>query len=372
MATRTRKLGLSGFDRDEEAAFRALFASAGAPGWTLAPEAEAEALLFDIDSMYGQMGWLRAQGGPRKCAVVTMALRAEADYVLHRPVTREGLLTLLQQLAGEAPAAASAAPAAAASEPDASGHGASEPDAGEPAAAAPKAQVHDAPTSATAITAEHPAAPAAPAAASKTYEPAAEPATAPAAAPARTHRLLHYLDPDVLPGPVRLRDAEPSLAFDPHAFTYAGGLSLKPLAEHCRRAIAPGDWEPLSTADYERLKNQLGGTQPLSRLRWLAGLYGHEGHLAPELAAASRFKLGKWPQSEREYPKHFRIATALLKQPGSIEELAAASGANAADVADFINACHAIGIIEADGAAATPAGDATARGGLMSRLRGKP
>lgn len=347
---------MSGFDRDEEAAFRDLFATAAVPGWALAPEKDADTLLFDIDSMYGQMGWLRAQGGSRPCAVLTAASRADTEHVLHRPLSADGIVALLRQLGG----AASAEPAAP-TRPDSASHS---------TAAVVPTPVAAAPATPAAAPEPIPVAPK-----PTHHEPAghaAEQALAAAAAAApASHRLLHYLDPDVLAGPVRLRDAEPLLAFDPHAFTYAGGNALKPLAEHCLREIPTDAWEALSSAEYDRLKQQLGGTQPLSRLRWLAGLYAHDGRLAPELAGSTRFKLGKWPQSEREYPKHFRIATALLKQPGSIEELATASGASPADVADFINACHAIGIIEAEGVTAPAAGE-PARGSLMSRLRGKP
>jgi hypothetical protein len=358
-----RTLGLSGFDRDEEAAFRALFDATAVPGWSLVNERDANALLIDFDSMYGQMGWLQAQKSGKPIAACTVALRAGTDFLLRRPLTAEGLTTLLHELeAAVAPRHVSGASRAVGTPPPA-------PPAPVAAAAAPAVE----PPAPTAPPADAPATP-------PPQEPAPSPASAsapavapaPAAAPtvARKKRLLDFLEPGALPGPVRLTGAEPLLAFDPNAFTYAGGQSLKPLAAHCSRDIAVGDWQALTAAEYAAAKEQAGGTQPMARLRWLAGLGAYDGRLGPALVGAERFKLTKWPQSEREFPRHFKIATTLLKQFASVDELAAASGASKAEVADFINACHAIGMIEAEGppvATEVKAGG----GGLMDRFRSR-
>jgi hypothetical protein len=363
-----RTLGLSGFDRDEEAAFRALFDATAVPGWSLVHEREAGALLIDVDSIYGQMGWLQAQGSGRPVAACTVAMRANADFVLRRPLTAEGLATLLQELetavppkhvsgvsraVGAAPAASSTAvPAQAPQAPPP----ATEQKAAEPAPASTEAAP--------------PTAPAPPA----SVETPPTPPPAPIAAPtpvARKKRLHDFLEPGALPGPVRLVGAEPLLAFDPNAFTYAGGQSLKPLVVHCTREIAVGDWQAVTAAEYTALKNEAGGTQPMARLRWLAALCAFDGVLGPGLVGAERFKLTKWPQSEREFPRHFKIATALLKQFCSLDELAATSGASRAEVADFINACHAISMIEAEGQPVAAASDPKSGGGLMNRIRGR-
>jgi hypothetical protein len=320
-----RTLGLAGFDREEEAAFRELFDRSASSGWRLGSEAEACALLIDLDSMYGQMAWLKSHGSGRPIAALTAAPHADTDFLLQRPASSGTVAALLQSIE---------------------------------AALAPRGTVAVAPTA-------------------PIGEPAAVPAE-PAPAPARpaipalpSRSLSDYLRPGVLPGPVRLADAEPPLVIDPIAGTYLGGSPLKPLAAHCRGEIAADRWQALTPHEFERLAAELGGTQPLNRLRWLAGLCGRDGALGPELTAATGFKLAKWPQSEREFPKHFRIATAMLKQSGSIDAIAAASGATPADVANFINACHAIGMIEAEGIEPDPAADTEARSGLMSRLRGK-
>jgi hypothetical protein len=365
-----RTLGLSGFDRDEEAAFRQVFDAAAVPGWVLVAEQDANALVIDFDSMYGQMGWLKAQGTGKPIAACTVGMRADTDFLLRRPLTVEGLAELLARMesavrprhvTGQQPAVGGARPArpaaaadGAAPRPRVTGPQPAVPAVAPPPSARPAATVAVPPAAATtpATTASAPA------------------ATAAAATP---KRLLDYLDPARLPGPVRLGDAEPVLALDPHAFTYAGGAALKPLMVHCAREIAPAEWRALSPAEYTALKTGQGGTQPLTRLRWLAALCTWNGALCPELLGATRFKLSKWPQSEREFPKHFKIATTLLKHASTLEELAAASGASRGEVADFINACHAIGMIEAEGlpeAAPAPA-DPAARGSLMDRLRGR-
>ena len=79
------------------------------------------------------------------------------------------------------------------------------------------------------------------------------------------------------------------------------------------------------------------------------------------LPADARVQLLKWPQVEREFPRHFRIATAMMKGPQTIAEIAAGSGSPAEDVADFINANLATGFAEP-----APGGG----GGLLGRLRG--
>ncbi len=312
-----RTLGLSGLDRDEEKLFRQLFEALREPGWALAAEDDAGVLIIDFDSMYGQMAWLRAQDGPRTIVALTAGARADATHVLKRPVSEKALRDLLRRLVSEVPEVESEA-------------------RGE----VPESAVE-------AIEAPPP-------------EPVVEP---------RARVMLDYLQPGLLAGPARLRDSDPPLAIDVTAGTYLGGTALKPLAVHCARSLEDDDWEPLSASEYAALAASLGKPQPLARLSWLAGLSGFDGQLGPELAGSVRFKLSKWPQTEREYPRQFRIATALLKQLSTVDELAAASGASPGEVADYINACHAIGMIEHEGVPAPQAPEPPARGGLLGRLR---
>jgi len=119
-------------------------------------------------------------------------------------------------------------------------------------------------------------------------------------------------------------------------------------------------------------KLQAGGKgQPFARLLWLAHALGSNGQLAPGLPGNGRYKLSRWPQIEREFPKHFRIATVMMKQPATLGEVAEQSGATLSDVIDFTNAYHATGYIDIEGApsSAAPAQRDTGRGAILSRLR---
>ncbi len=332
-----RTLGLSGLDRDEETLFRQLFDAVREPGWALASETDAGVLLIDFDSMYGQMTWLRAQGGPRPIVALTAGARADASMVLKRPVSEKALRDLLRKLVNQVPAEAVADAS------DESDHVAGVTD---PALGTVPRAVEAVPEAAIAVMPEAPPAP-------------------------LQRTLLDFLRPGVLSGPASLRDAQPGLVVDVASGHYLGGSALKPLAALCARALDDDDWQMLSASEYAALRAQSGEAQPLNRLIWLAGLHGFDGQLCPDLTDALRFKLAKWPVSEREYPRQFRIATALFKQLCSVEEMAAASGASASEVADYINACHALGIIEVE-RPAPPKPDApvaTPRGGLLGRFR---
>src|SRR5262249_40484829 len=107
--------------------------------------------------------------------------------------------------------------------------------------------------------------------------------------------------------------------------------------------------------------------QPYSRLVWLAHLARWEGQLDPGLPADARYRLTRWPQVEREFPKHFRIATAMMSGTGTVDEIAAQSKAGVADVVDFINAYNALGYVECE--AALPTTTPGDRSGLLGRVR---
>ena len=105
--------------------------------------------------------------------------------------------------------------------------------------------------------------------------------------------------------------------------------------------------------------------QPLARLQWLGGLLSGE-------AADGRYLLKKWPQTEREYPKHFRIATVMMKGPASVAEIAEASGVAPEEVAGFINAHLATGHAEAVAGEPSPPHEPPSKpSGLFGRMRGR-
>jgi hypothetical protein len=331
-------LALLGLERDEEASLGALLGTLGkhaSCAWNATPEAEAEALLIDVDSMYGQMSWLRAQGGPRPIIALTAASRADADARLARPVNAASLGAALNEIMPRLGPARPGPAAAAAAKPQ------------QPL----KAQSsRPAPASASVAV----------------PEPIPVPAAAPAQQP-RPRKLVDFVRSEQFPGAVRLRDSAPALVVDPTRGSFLGASQLKPLLPLAAMEIAAERWEAITPHEYDRLKKDLG-EQPLSRLQWLAGLGASHGQLLPELEGALRFKLLKYPTTEREFPKHIRIATAMLKQAATPAEIAQGSGQPVEDVIDFINACAAVDLIEAEFPGAAEPTEA-ARGGLLGRLR---
>jgi hypothetical protein len=161
-------------------------------------------------------------------------------------------------------------------------------------------------------------------------------------------------------------EGAPDLILDPTTQNYhAGGAGLRALAAHCQRTIKPDDWQQVSAMELEQAR-AAAPAQPYSRLLWYYAIAASNGALLPGLDPNARYKLSRWPQIEREFAKHFRIATFMLKQLSTLGEVVEGSGATLADVIDFVNAYYAIGFIETD--MAKPA-DAEAKGGVLSRLR---
>jgi hypothetical protein len=113
-----------------------------------------------------------------------------------------------------------------------------------------------------------------------------------------------------------------------------------------------------------------GAAQPLARLLWFCALQAGKGKLMPGFDANAQYRLLKWPQTEREFPKHFRIATAMMKGPATLEEVSAACGVPVPDVADFVNANLATGYAEPY-REPEPEPEPQKSGGLFGRLRGR-
>ena len=133
------------------------------------------------------------------------------------------------------------------------------------------------------------------------------------------------------------------------------------------------DLTPLDQAGWSSGIAALGEPQPLARLQWLGGLLAGKGRLLPGNDPDGKYRLLKWPQTEREYPKHFRIATAMMKGPATVAEVSAASGVTQEEVADFVNANLATGYAEQVTAQASePAAEPAPKpGGLFGRIRGR-
>lgn len=121
---------------------------------------------------------------------------------------------------------------------------------------------------------------------------------------------------------------------------YFESTSLKPIAALLQQTASA--WTPVYSVaiNAARAANE---AQPLERLRWYAGLIATPGILSRKLHSNGQFKLSRWPETEREYPKHFRIAKEMAREASTLDAIAAASGASHDEVVDYVNACHASG-----------------------------
>ena len=343
-------VALSGFDRDDESKLRAWFdqvnTELGSP-FALVKDPGADVLIIDIDSIYGQMDWLRTQGTDRIVVVHTSGTGADARYRLPRPLQIEDIREVLGALRGNSPPIAPQVDVAVRPAPK------TEPKPVAPAAAAPVAP----PVTAAAPVVETKPDKVEP----QRSEPAVQPA--PSATPSDAPTLSPTPEPEVAEGPILLvdflrggalggpvayaMDDGQRLVLDPSSETYFGVNALKPLLQVLTRTVTEDDLVRLEGVQWERLLQADPTRHPWSRLLWLAALHAGQGSVigfGPEQI----FKLNRWPQIEREFPRHFRIATALMRQAGTVEAIAAQSGAPGSEVADLINAYLLTGHIEAE------------------------
>lgn len=364
-------IGLTGMDPATESSLRSLLAEAIAgPGrqWRLLPEADAGYIVVDMDSMYGPMSWLRLHAAGRRVVGLTSASRTLTPYRLARPFDLVAVVALLEQIAADA-AAGAVAPAVE------SGHASG-------AAGNDIAPGHPQPVASTSDDASADAPPA-PAAMDMTATPSPTPGEAAqgstqvaaamdtTASPAsRPLTLASWLSPGALSGRVRLaRSSGPTLLIDADARVYHGPVTLKPLAQYFEGPLPADALAASDPVQWQREAAAAGAAQPLSRLVWLGALLAGDGVLLPPFEADGRYRLNKWPQTEREFPKHFRIATAMMKGPASVAEIAEASGIPGPDVADFINANLATGYAEEAREPVPVAAEPARTGGLLGRLR---
>ncbi|WP_166636780.1 hypothetical protein [Cognatilysobacter terrigena] len=383
---------------------RALPASGG--GWQLVPDTHADYVVVDMDSMYGPMSWLRLHNAGKQVVGLTASPRTQAPYRLGRPVDADALTELLRDIRvanGVEAVAAAPAPAAAPTPPPAAAPAAApapEPVAAKPSGMTPSPQPTDqlpeerpAPITATELPANpiaitEPAAPAneppsvavaqvmppAPSIEPVAPPPAAAPTPAPAPAPtparsAEPQSLAEWLASGRLRGRVRFADNGTAVLLDTDQRQYFGPSALKPVAPLFSRDAKLADFETVSPDVWNAQTAALGAPQPIARLIWYGALLAGEGRIAPGYDPDDRFRLIKWPQTEREFPKHFRIATAMMKGPATVKEVAEASSVPEAEVADFVNASLATGFAEPY---REPEPEPEAgKSGLFGRLRGR-
>ena len=399
-------LGFTSMDQATETALRAAFTDANSQlqeHFTLAPTDAADYVVIDMDSMYGPMGWLRLHAAGKQVIGLTSAARTQADFRIGRPFDTEAMLDLLRQVAasagvdlGAAPAAPAATPPVQAapeaeapvgdaavtahvaaqtepeSEPPAAGEPAAGVIAGDEIAAAPEPEEQPPMPDPVVEKAPEPEPKPEPESESEPepqLQPEPEPEPPP---PPRDPVFADWMQPGALQGRFRFRRGDgPELWIDAGARQYHGPQQLKPLAGYFEGTVEQADFEAMDADAWSAGTAAAGEAQPLSRLQWLGGLLAGSGALLPGTDPEGRYRLTKWPQTEREYPRHFRIATAMMKGPATLAEIAEASGSPLAEVADFTNANLTTGFAEFV-PEPEPEPEAPAKPtGFFGRLRGK-
>lgn len=345
--------------------------------WRAGDHASADLLIIDADSLYGHMDWLKANSSGRRVAAFTHSPDAhDSEFALRHAFIAADVVALLNRVSRQMDGASKPGAPAAAAKPV------------QPASAVAPELVNITTDTVALVTPARPRSTLQ--AVTKGVSPSAPPAgTRPTviappvlretphvqAAPAapvveqtpRVIRLLDLLENDSpIKGRLHLRaEGLPSLLLDPTERTWFSPSGLKGLAAWATRAIGVDEAQHPDAKDFIIEIASLQG-HPYARLQWLAHLVRHEGELNASLDEQARFKLSRWPQSEREFPRHFRIATVMLKQSATLAEIAELAGASVADVANFINAYHALGYIEQESAERAP--EAGSRGGLFGRM----
>ena len=380
-------LGTTGMDATTEAAVKAAFAEANAQTgnrWTLADGDQADYVVIDMDSLYGPMSWLRLHAAGRKVIGLTSVERSQTDFRLPRPLSSTDMAVLLSELASGDDAAAPAQ-ASAPAEPEAP------PSAATPAPAptdelpAIEAMQDDVTESAPEPA---PVLPQAPSVESVESFESVESAEAPLAVsepealpepeappePPPADRPLHaWLTGKELSQRFRVqRDGLPTLWIDPVNGVWHGPAALKGIAGHFEGTWRREDFDAPDPAEWSRGAEAAGPAQPLARLHWMSGLSSGHGALLPGPDPDGQYRLSKWPQTEREYPKHFRIATAMMKGPATVNEVAEASGVSREEVCDFVNANLATGYAEfVPPPPPEPEAPPPKPAGLFGRMRGR-
>jgi hypothetical protein len=362
-------LGTTGMDSATEAELRTAFQQANATQggrWKLVGEGDADYVVVDMDSMYGPMSWLRLHAAGKQVIGLTSAPRTQTDFRLERPINASGVAALLDQIAGggtiTAAPVAEAAPVAVPSGMSPSPVPQDQlpeemPRPPREDLRAPDQKAPKLPDSVEAGTL-----------APTTIQP---PHVAAPAAPAGERRLSDWVADGALQGKVRYQKGSgPAILIDGDARTYHGPAALKPLAGYFEGPVSRTDFGAIDDATWAREATALGAAQPLVRLQWYGGLVASPGKILPGFDPHAKYKLGKWPQTEREFPKHFRIATAMMKGPSTLDEITSASGVPHEDVVDFVNASLATGFAEIVSDTPTDPTEPQ-KGGLFGRLRGK-
>ena len=362
--------GLTGMDPATETALKAAFSEANqrlGGTWQLLPDTQGDFIAVDMDSMYGPMSWLRLHASGKTVIGLTSAPRTQADFRLAQPFDAGSVAQLLNELAPRPEGSAADAPGGTAT-PSPAGL----TPAPQPRDELPEEHPQPVDEAFTAQTTEEvgnsPREPASVAVAQVVpAAPSLQPHTPPAADP-EPGTLAEWLASGRVKGRVKLERDGVALLIDTEQRQYYGPAALKPLGPHVGSVLQRDDFT--TVADWETQAAAQGAAQPLARLVWFGGLLAGNGTLMPGFDPQARYQMLKWPQTEREYPKHFRIATAMMKGPSTLGEIAEASGVPEADVTDFVNASLATGFADIEHLP-EPVVEAPKSGGLFGRLRGR-
>ncbi len=345
-------IALSGLSDTDAAMFEAALGSLPTHPWKLVDTPPAVLLVVDVDTVWGHMDWLRAVGGGQTVVAYSNDTRAHRDgLALDKPLRTRDLADMLDSLAagqGDGVPAASVAP----------------PVAAPPAAPAPS----PAPAAAPTATDD-------PFAASEFIAPGmpAEPDTGTDAVDATSDHDTPSPDTPLgvclmrgqLEHAVELDHDGVRLRLDPERGGYTGSTTLKPLVSLLDQPIS--SVRALGADEVAGMRQE--AVIPMTRLLWFAALCATPGSLSPDLDPHATYRLTRWPQIEREFPRHFRIATAMMKGPGTLGDIASAANAPVGDVADFINAYSMAGHVSAGITPDTDAPVETDGKRMFSRLR---
>lgn len=377
-------LGFTGMDSATESALQAAFATANAEvggDWRLVPEHEADFVVVDMDSMYGPMSWLRLHGSGRRVIGLSSAARTQTDFRLARPIDSAAVAALLREIGETSSEGETSAAQADTSAPSAAAAPSGMTPSPRPFDQLPEEQPHvaieDASPSAEPLAVPQPGV---------TTPPDLEPPSTavgqvlPAAPSIEPHvpatqetsprTLADWVRSGRLHGRVRFERGGTAVLINADQHQYFGPAALKPLAPLFDGPAEADDFKPVDGGEWSAQTAALGEPQPLVRLAWYGALVTGKGTLAPGYDPGGRYQMLKWPQTEREFPKHFRVATAMMKGPTTLPDLAEASGVGLGDVTDFVNANLATGFAEPWREPA-PEPDGQKGAGLFGRLRGR-
>jgi hypothetical protein len=349
----SKTLAVVGMSEEEAAHLRLLMRSCARElehGWRWGDETGADLLIVDTDSFGGQMARTRARGAGVRCAVFSDRPVEDADLLLRRPLLRANVVEVLNQAGlgqvmhagvdshgtdfytrdigdarqhGDPPADADALPESGLDEALRPRPVELRGDEGTTAAADADAR-RDAP----------------PAAAARQYTSLAS-----QLADTEPHGLRAWLEEGLLRGPARITIGKaPSLVLDPKNKVAHATTGLRALEPYCHARWPLRDWQPLTTPELAEVRESTQ-SHSYARLLWLHVLVHSGGNLASHLDPGGSYRLKHWIEIDKDFAKHFRIASAML-QPMRLHEIAASSEASMADVFDFVNAGDAIGLIE--------------------------